>query len=783
MAIPNQRNRNKVKKVFHLVHILTALQPYSLLAYSVSRTYPRRTQSTLLLEGIHEYYNALTYFRASSRLNSIQHTSKEEDEVDEEYSNLEPPPSKLTLEDDEEDLLYSSRSSLLQINDLTVSQLKQQLRLRGLRVSGTKSQLIQRLSQAIDPRLSIRDNDDDDDDVTVVEDWTSSLSSSWDDEDTSTTSKTSNNQKKFSSTTRKSNSKAEQFAKQRGKEFVDVSEYLDEKDKGKESKSFYVNNPPSSDSDEVSSYSSSSPETWGDEAKIIDDYEGKSIIVDSLSRTIIQYRGSNHTMVEAYVVASKDSLKSFLAGGNRYGSYTSKNTTAEIEKQIQDIQLNKEKATKLPRKMDDMDGVDEDDEEGHYTHVMERDYGDWGKYSMTGEQFSSQEIKGLLLLTDLLYDDHDDNDDGPFTESTKRLADQIAFELQPMVVMVPDLFRGNVARMMDSSDSQQQKQQEWFENKHPHLRVSVDIRAAAAALRRQYGVNNVGILGMGYGGGKALEMAGRVYPGNVLDDVGGVVGPPHVNPSAVVSWYPTNYNATLLFGQDRISLEAFDDYQTSVMALFAEEDTLMGATTKDAEILKNLLSQDERIKDMMVKVFSRQKHGFAQEVHAMVHNDEFNRLDQNEYGGEYTSLDSSDTEAAYLLSSAFLETYSRSFLPTVGPPIEDDDNWSDLHMKDLSASRLKNVRSDIENMLAKHEGTDLDLGRMHPLDYMNPISDMEDVDKTLADAMKNKPYGLSPEDDADTMVEKLKAALDRGDLEFLPGFGEIPMDDTEDAYW
>ena len=250
----------------------------------------------------------------------------------------------------------------------------------------------------------------------------------------------------------------------------------------------------------------------------------------------------------------------------------------------------------------------------------------------------------------------------------------------------------------------------------------------------------------------------------------------------MVAWYPTNYDAKFLFGPDRVSLEAFDDYQTSIMAIFAEQDTLQGATTKDAEKLKSHLSADERIKDMMVKVFSGQKHGFAHKFNTLVL-DEHDRFDENKYGGEYASLDSGDAEAAYLLSSAFLETYSRTFLPTIGPPIADDENWSHLHMKDLSTNKSKDVRTEIQDLLAKHEDVDLDLGRMHPLDFMNPISDMEDVDESLAIAMKTKPYGLSPEDDADTMVEKLEAALERGDLGFLPGFGEIPMDDTEQAYW
>merc|ERR1719254_186564 len=65
--------------------------------------------------------------------------------------------------------------------------------------------------------------------------------------------------------------------------------------------------------------------------------------------------------------------------------------------------------------------------------VVERDFGDWGVYTPTGAQLSSSEVQGVLLLSDVY---------GPFTDNTQALADKIALECQPVVVLAPDLFRG-----------------------------------------------------------------------------------------------------------------------------------------------------------------------------------------------------------------------------------------------------------------------------------------------------------------------------------------------------
>ena len=117
------------------------------------------------------------------------------------------------------------------------------------------------------------------------------------------------------------------------------------------------------------------------------------------------------------------------------------------------------------------------------------------------------------------------------------------------------------------------------------------------------------------------------------------------------------------------------------------------------------------------------------------------------------------------------------------PAVTDDENWAELEMKDLSSASKRNVREELEEALNTHQDAELDLRRMHPDDFNTPIDDMEDIDPAFSEALKTKPYGITLDDDPETMLLKLEEAIERGDLGGLPGFGEIPLDDTEDAYW
>ena len=77
---------------------------------------------------------------------------------------------------------------------------------------------------------------------------------------------------------------------------------------------------------------------------------------------------------------------------------------------------------------------------------------------------------------------------------------------------------------------------------------------------------------------------------------------PIVNPNTCIAWYPTRYDAHTLFGDKRRRTDESSFLKPAVIAIFAEEDTLSGATPDDAAKLKECLQADNRIKDHMVKV-------------------------------------------------------------------------------------------------------------------------------------------------------------------------------------
>lgn len=130
-----------------------------------------------------------------------------------------------------------------------------------------------------------------------------------------------------------------------------------------------------------------------------------------------------------------------------------------------------------------------------------------------------------------------------------------------------------------------------------------------------------------------------------------------------------------------------------------------------------------------------------------------------------------------------METYSRTYLPTIGDTVRGEDRWTGLEMPDLSESRQRDIRGEIDDVLNSHEDVDVDLKRMHPDDFKTPIDDLEHMDDQLSEALKTESFGISLEDDADAFLDKLEAALDRGDFSSLPGVGEIPLDESGEGYW
>ena len=603
------------------------------------------------------------------------------------------------------------------VETLTVPQLKQQLRLRGLKVSGRKNELMDRLLHYSNSNQT----------PTIEPNVISSTNNK-------------NNNKK---------STAQELAEQKGKEFVDVTAYLDEDDKGKSVKSSI---PDEEETTTTDNESSSGPEVWGSEARIVDDYEGRQLVVDNLSRTIIEYKGSNQTQVKAYVVASRDALKGFLEGGEK-----GKHQASTAEERLREIQTKREMAARVPARLDDDDGIDEGDETGLYKNVIERDESDWGKFTQTGAQLSASEVQGVLLLSDVY---------GAFSDDTRALAEKVAFECQPVVVMVPDLFRGEPWKENKEGLNDQGQTYEQWRAMHSDLRVSVDIRAAASCLRERYGVSSVVVWGTCYGGGRALEAASGYLPNGNVHDVDGNVGPPPVDPLAAVAWYPTRYNAAELFGKNHIGSNTNDEGEKrriAVMAIFAGNDVIAGATPDDAAELKTLLAEDDRINDHMVKVFPGRDHGFAHigiGAHQKSSEDEFEQFVDEEFGGAgRVGLDGGDAEVACLLSTAWMETYSRIFLPTTGPAVSVDENeseWSRLKMKDLNDAYARDIRAEIEDALDNFVDEPLG-GRM--IDQTDE-SQKEELAELLR-GMQNGESGLytiNPGDDLTTIYAKLKAS-------------------------
>lgn len=620
------------------------------------------------------------------------------------------------------------------VASLTVPQLKQQLRLRGLKVSGKKQELMDRL-------LSPATVDSFAPSEIVAEQMETVF------EETDLLSEVESEKLNGSG-----KSKARLLAEERGKELVDVESYLDEEDQGKtvkSSKPVNADAPIERDMDDDNP-SSSNPEVWGSEAKIVDDFEGRTPIVDALSRTIVEYTGSNQTQVQAYVVASRDALKPFLAGGaNR--------TATDPELRLREIQSKREQEAKRPVRSDDTVGADEGDETGIFKDILHRDFSDWGKYTPTGAQLSAQEVQGVLLLSDVY---------GAYTDDTKMLAEKIAFECQPVVVMVPDLFRGNPwkeDRTTPGFNEDGQDYEEW-RSQHSDLRVSVDIRAAAAVLRDQYGVSSVVVWGTCYGGGRALEIAAGYLPDGKIHDTDGSIGPLPVEPDVVVAWYPTRYDVSALFGEHKSTasqVNSQNSREMAVMAVFAGEDELEGATPEDAAKLKSLLEIDPRVKDYMVKVFPDQEHGFAHiglgEDHS--ENSDMARFVDDEFGGAgKVSLDGSDAEVACLLSTAFMETYSRVFLPTTGPPISKDElssQWSEeLSMGAGWKQNSRDVRQEIEQNLDDFQEEPLSGLRIDPTDDSSR-DQLAEILRSMEPENVPPNLKIKPEDDLEEIYSKL----------------------------
>jgi len=842
------------------------------------------------------HYNSLQQHHYPSRryqhhYNSISRTilstsSNDNDIDDDEEEEEELPPiiDGYNLFDDED--ITNTLQSKEELQLMTVNQLKQQLRLRGKKITGNKVDLINRLldNSVVDATIIVDSssgngggNDRMTNGYTKYEKSYATLKRNSlldlnDDEEEESSDTPTSTTKQKKKKKKKVESKRVAEAKSRGGDIVDVTDYINPDEVGKSFKSSDAPSSPSAtrtssqdiDYEEVndefsidvdiinatsskssssstkstttkddetsrttSSSEASNPEVWGEDARIVKDYEGKAIVVDGLSRTIIEYKGCNDILVQAYVVGSRMAMSNFLKGGTGQSEQTdddegekgdSKETNKykSMEEEVYAIQSKRELESKrgLTQTMldnDDFETGQEDptDEQSKDLYsTVERDYGDWGVYTPTGAQLSSTEVQGVLLLSDVY---------GAFTDNTQTLADKIAFECQPVVVIVPDMFRGDPwseERVNDSDDVERQTLYEEWRAKHPEYRVDIDIRASASVLRERYAVSSIAVWGTCYGGGRALEAAAGWYPGctstSYYEEINSSQSkppPPHVDPVAAIAWYPTRYNTKQLFGKDNEGYRTFhngSDRKVAIMAVFAGNDVLQGATPDDANLLKECLENDPRVVDYMVKIFPDQEHGFA---HNHLGLEKTNDATSEEVSGDTQDVDDrflgedfgssseplemgGDAEVACLLSTAWMETYTRVFLPTVGTPVRYDENeeWSSTIEMNMRTEQRPDIRSEIDDAIFKFDDVEVDIGRMSqsasPLLEDGPgiekYEQIEEERERIRQEILEK-YGITEDDDEETFDLKFQQAQADGALDGL--LLDAYLDDSGDAYW
>lgn len=271
--------------------------------------------------------------------------------------------------------------------------------------------------------------------------------------------------------------------------------------------------------------------------------------VDGLFRRDVRYRRGDGQEADAYLVSTKRALRSWE-----------------------------------PKVNEAAKGV------GGYDSTMKKPMPPPRTYSSTAETHA------IVMLSD---------EYGWTSKATRAAADEIAY-ICDCIVFVPDIYRGNpwhadkvipgVPVLNQAVDADMGKEaaalkeaeeyEEW-RNEHTVESVTSDAEAALQYLRRAYNPANVGIVGFGYGGGKALELA----------SINTVSAPP----SVVVAFYPSHFNVQT----------SGECARCPILAIYGGMDNTQGATKKDAVIMKTALIKNELVTDFIIKLFPQEHHGFA----------------------------------------------------------------------------------------------------------------------------------------------------------------------------
>mmetsp|Transcript_22273 Transcript_22273/g.28835 ORF Transcript_22273/g.28835 Transcript_22273/m.28835 type:complete len:462 (-) Transcript_22273:234-1619(-) len=231
----------------------------------------------------------------------------------------------------------------------------------------------------------------------------------------------------------------------------------------------------------------------------------------------------------------------------------------------------------------------------------------WSVTKGLQKKFENEEVKTVLLLPDIY---------GWETEFSQNIADNISSVCEA-VVMVPDLFRGNAWNQNTATQSQEY---ETWRASHPPERVQADIRASAAYLMKQFNGTSIALAGFCYGGGRAIEEAAAGY----------------INPDALAVFYPARYDPN-----DTSRL------QCPTVGIFAAEDHIAGATKEDAIKMHQILSNNEKVQDFVVRIFQGEGHAFAHIPGA--------------------AKEKQNAEDAILLATAWLDIFLRLENRTTGP--------------------------------------------------------------------------------------------------------------------
>lgn len=327
-------------------------------------------------------------------------------------------------------------------------------------------------------------------------------------------------------------------------------------------------------------------------------------------------------------------------------------------------------------------------------------------------------IRPVLLLPD---------NDGWQSSAVRSMADHIAFVCNT-VVAVPDLRNASADAMAGDLGTPTDDTLPTLSSLSPprplHTSSTLrDVRTCCRALLRDYNGTALGLVGVGTGGGVALEAALSGYAGH------STARAPARGPRVVVAMYPTCYHLGLhnayggVGGDTSISTDPKDAATTSqqtltgnsppvrmqpplgslccpCLAIFGALDELPGATPSDAAALKELLqaqsrylhirgvsnggnpsnsggfkvtkSHDNDLFDFQVLSFSGQGHGF---IHKTMMEEAKDRDNDGEGSAPLPWKVHQDAEDAMLMTTAWLDLYNRpkhmDTKATAGPLVSD----------------------------------------------------------------------------------------------------------------